>query len=257
MTLKATALAFCALSLSIAGCTQHDATADKNVQKLMNIHVSGVELSPVSVNEMPIRGPLYEIRLKSGETIYSDAEGHYLVTGNVYDNTGAKLVNVTEEQLKKDRLLSLSQFSDADEITFPATGTQKSLIYVFTDVGCPYCHMLHKDVATLNQAGVTVKYIPFPREGMNSDSANVLSQVICSPDRSKAMSAAFGQSTVEQQPSVATENCTAAVEKGFQLGEKLGVQGTPAIVLPTGEIGAGYVPAEQIIQVLQENTAHE
>lgn len=62
------------------------------------------------------------------------------------------------------------------------------------------------------------------------------------------MTAAFRGQTLEATP---TPSCQSAVDDGYRLGQRFGVQGTPTIVLPSGEMGEGYVPAQQLIQAIK------
>ncbi|NLC20319.1 MAG: thioredoxin fold domain-containing protein, partial [Halomonadaceae bacterium] len=44
--------------------------------------------------------------------------------------------------------------------------------------------------------------------------------------------------------------CDNPVESQYHLGMAVGVQGTPAIVLPDGQLVPGYVPAERLADML-------
>ncbi|MGL6250543.1 MAG: thioredoxin fold domain-containing protein, partial [Billgrantia desiderata] len=45
-------------------------------------------------------------------------------------------------------------------------------------------------------------------------------------------------------------DCDNPVEAQYHLGMTVGVQGTPAIVLPDGRLVPGYVPAERLADML-------
>lgn len=214
---------------------------------LERLTINGQQLTPGSVRPAPIEGPLYEIRLKNGETFYSDAQGRHMVVGTLYDNAPEGLVNLTEQGERTHRLAQLEQLSRNDLVIFPASGDEQAVITVFTDTTCPYCQMLHQEIGQLNAAGVTVHYVPFPRAGRGSPAAQQLAQVMCSEDPRAAMSAAFEGQTLTETPS---EGCLASVDEGYRLGQQFGVQGTPSIVLPSGEMGEGYVPVEQLVQAI-------
>ncbi|MEE3213969.1 MAG: thioredoxin fold domain-containing protein, partial [Pseudomonadota bacterium] len=121
----------------------------------------------------------------------------------------------------------------------------KATIHVFTDSTCPYCRKLHEEVPRLNELGIQVNYLAFPRGGMQSEGARQLTQVWCSDNRSEAMTAA----KEGEVPSDAA-SCDNPVEQQYHLGLELGVQGTPAIVLPDGTMVPGYVPAERLAERL-------
>ena len=47
--------------------------------------------------------------------------------------------------------------------------------------------------------------------------------------------------------------CDNAVAAQFQLGQAVGVQGTPAVFTEDGEEIGGYIPAPELIKMLKEN----
>ena len=65
-------------------------------------------------------------------------------------------------------------------IIYPATGEEKAVIYVATDINCPYCRVMHQDMDKLNAKGVTVKVIAYPYyEG----SPEQMRQIWCETDK--------------------------------------------------------------------------
>ena len=49
---------------------------------------------------------------------------------------------------------------------------------------------------------------------------------------------------------VVPESCTNTVAQQYELGRRLGVTGTPAIVFENGQMQPGYVPAAQLLNIL-------
>jgi thiol:disulfide interchange protein DsbC len=54
---------------------------------------------------------------------------------------------------------------------------------------------------------------------------------------------------------IPSASCENPVDAQYELGKTIGVSGTPAIVLPSGEILPGYMPAERLIAYLQQKSA--
>jgi len=100
-------------------------------------------------------------------------------------------------------------------------------------------------VPELNERGIAVHYLAFPRAGMGSGAANTLQQVWCSDNRSEAMNQAK-----EGQTIAAEASCDNPVADQYALGQALGVQGTPAIILPDGQMVPGFVPPERLVAML-------
>ena len=73
-------------------------------------------------------------------------------------------------------------------------------------------------------------------------------KVWCSPDRRTAMDIAKGVSSGDLESGDCKE--ADAVKAGYELGIRLGVNGTPAIVMPDGQLQPGYLPADRLIAAL-------
>ncbi|WIX33252.1 DsbC family protein [Salinicola sp. JS01] len=215
---------------------------------LQELAINGQAVSPESIRRVDLEGPIYEVRLRNGDTFYSDAQGRHMVVGSLYDNAPDGLVNVTEQHDRQDRLDQLDAIPEGSTVDYPAQGEEIGRITVFTDTTCPYCQRLHQDIDQLTQAGVAVRYVPYPRAGSHSPAANQLAQVLCSESSTDAMTRAFHGQAPISNPS---QSCQKVVDDGFALGQRFGVQGTPSIVLPDGEMGEGYVPAQQLIQAIK------
>nr|WP_298411682.1 DsbC family protein [uncultured Halomonas sp.] len=217
---------------------------------LKTLTLNGQTVTPQAVRRVDLEGPLYEVRLRNGDTFYSDAEGRHLVVGTLFDNAPDGLVNVTERHDRQRRLDQLKDFPEQGTVLYHGQGNAIGEITVFTDPSCPYCQTLHQDIDRLTAAGVSVRYVPYPRGGEGSPAAEQWAQVLCADDAHAAMTAAFGSKALDDTP---TPACRQAVDDGFWLGQRFGIQGTPAIVLPDGEMGQGYVPAGELIQAIERS----
>lgn len=219
---------------------------------LEELAINGQAVTPESIRRVDLEGPVYEVRLRNGDTFYSDAQGRHMVVGSLYDNAPDGLVNITERYDRQARLDQLHDVPDEETVVYPAQGDEIGEITVFTDTTCPYCQRLHQEIEKLTSAGVTVRYVPFPRAGTGSPAANQLAQVFCSQVPQDAMTTAFTGRSLSVTP---MESCQGAVEDGFKLGQHFGIQGTPTIVMPNGEMGEGYVPAKQLIQTIRRSNS--
>ncbi len=190
-------------------------------------------------------GQLYEVKV-GGRYVYLSGDGRYAVIGDMLDLTTGE--NLTERQRAGDRLALLKDFPDSDKVIFAAQGEERAALNVFTDTSCPYCRKLHAEVPTLQKAGVTVKYLPFPRSGNSGSGYSDLKAVWCADDRPAAMNIAKGIT----KGRLGDGNCDAAsaVDRGYVLGQQAGITGTPAIILPDGGLQPGYLPAKRIIGLL-------
>ena len=181
-----------------------------------------------------------------GDYVYLTEDGRHAFVGSLVDLVSG--ANLTEAGKGQDRQAALAEFPDSDRVVYPAQGQEQARLTVFTDTSCGYCRKLHKEVPTLQKAGVTVTYIPFPRSGPNGGAYQTMRKVWCSADRRKAMDIAKGVGAGE----LGSGDCKEAdaVKAGYELGISLGVNGTPAIVMPDGQLQPGYLPADRLISAL-------
>lgn len=221
------------------------ASADVIAERLAeNLSVNGQPMPVEQVSATPMEG-LYHVRLKSGESFYSNADGSHFLVGDLYQNADNGLVNLTEQARNQERAAALAAVPDSDRVVFQGVGAPKATVVVFTDPTCPYCVQLHETVPELNERGIAVHYMAFPRASMSSAAANTLQQVWCSDNRSEAMNQAK-----QGQALAATASCDNPVAEQYELGMAIGVQGTPAIVLPSGQMVPGFVPPERLAAML-------
>jgi thiol:disulfide interchange protein DsbC len=197
------------------------------------------------VRESPIAG-LYEVEVNGGGTIFVSKDAKHFVFGDLYQvNTGG-LVNVSEQRRTTQRADVMGKQKIDDMIVFSPKGETKAHIYVFTDVDCGYCVKLHQDVPELNKRGIEVRYLAFPRTGLNSLSYRKIATAWCSDDRQKALTALKNRENVPLN--VCANNPVAAQ---YKLGnEVIDVRGTPTIVMQDGSVVPGYLPPETMIKAL-------
>ena len=180
---------------------------------------------------------------------YLTEEGRYVFLGNLIDlERGNNLTEMAKrEVVKKD----LKLFATEDKAIFPATGPEKAVVNIFTDTSCSACRKLFLEVPQLQAAGISVQYLPFPDEGLNSPGYKTLKQVWCSEDKAKALTIGKGL----EQGTLPAGDCADGnlVDKSYALGKNLGVLGTPAIFKQNGENIKGYVPYLELIPRVLKN----
>ncbi|MDO6441105.1 MULTISPECIES: DsbC family protein [unclassified Marinobacter] len=199
-------------------------------------------LKVLSVKESEAKG-LYEVQSNNGDTIYTTQDGQYLLTGDLLKVTSTGIANVTEAARAADRHEIMESYGDEGVISYKASD-EKVVIDVFTDIDCPYCRKLHDEVPQLNDYGITVNYYAYPRSGPGQPSFVKYVSVWCAEDKESAMDAA------KAGDAVAAATCENPVLEQFELGQRVGVTGTPAIVLEDGNIVRGYVPAKNLAEGL-------
>ena len=201
---------------------------------------------PVSaISETPVDG-LYQVQLETGRVLYATADGKYFMQGTLIEVNDGQPRNLTSVAEASGIAQVLDRVDASDMVVF-APEEPKTHITVFTDVDCGYCRKLHSEVEQLNNLGIEVRYMAFPRGGMQSPAAQVMQSVWCADNRQQAMTSAKQGKTVEEK------TCANPVAQEYELGKQLGVQGTPAIFLANGVMIPGYQPAQQLATIALEN----
>lgn len=201
--------------------------------------IEGIPFGPPE--ETPVSA-IYQVKLGDGYGYLSE-DGRYLFTGDLIDLKTKK--NLTKEGEVNNILTLLEEFPEKYMIPYPAEGKEKARLTVLTDPTCPFCKKLHQEVPILQKAGVTVQYIGFPRAGLAGEGYGMMKAVWCAQDKQKAMSIAKG--TVEGK--LGKKECadSKAVDAGYEFGKRIGITGTPALILPNGQRIHGYIPVKQLL----------
>ncbi|WP_020558851.1 DsbC family protein [Thiofilum flexile] len=199
--------------------------------------------APDSVKPTPIAG-VYAVSFGM-ELLYSSPDGRYVFSGDLIDSKSR--TNLSENARASGRKAVMDKADLSKTITFKAKGEEKYAISVFTDVSCPYCVKLHHEVPKLNDLGVTVHYFAYPRAGVGSGPYKQMVSAWCSADPMKAISELKDGKTIDPK------DCTNPVADHYNLGQKVGVTGTPAIVTQDGVMIAGYRPAREMFEALEES----
>jgi thiol:disulfide interchange protein DsbC len=206
------------------------------------LHKLFPDLEVTRVRKSRIPG-LYEALLGT-EVYYVSADGKYLLRGDLYDLKDKK--NLTEEQRAAARIKVLRKIPSSEYIEF-APAHPKHTIYVFTDVTCPFCRKLHSEIAQLNKGGLAVRYLAFPRNGIKSAAYHEMVSIWCAKDRQSALTAAkLGHHIQSRQ-------CDNPVKKQYNLGQSMGVHGTPTIYTEDGSVIGGYKPAAELLKVVDRH----
>ncbi len=198
--------------------------------------------SPDSITKSPIDG-LYEA-VYGTKVIYVTEDARYIIQGVVMDLDDDKR-DITEVASNRARQKFMTQVKEQETISFGAENP-KHTITVFTDIDCGYCRKLHNEMDQYASYGIKVNYLLFPRNGITSPSYSKAVSVWCSDDRADALTKA--KNGVE----LPAENCDNPVAAHFDLGQKIGVTGTPAILTADGQLMPGYLPAKQLAQRLDD-----
>mgnify|MGYP001812070873 FL=1 len=200
--------------------------------------------SSIAISETPIEGVL--MVQVSGDIVYATADGKYLIQGRVIDmETREDITEGAKSEIRKELMVDIDQES---QIVFAPEEPSYELT-VFTDIDCGYCRKLHAQVPEYNENGISIRYMAFPRAGIGSRSYEKAVTVWCADDPQQAMTDA------KAGEEMAPVQCDNPVAEQYQLGQAMGVSGTPALLTADGQLIPGYVPPSQLRERLERMNA--
>jgi thiol:disulfide interchange protein DsbC len=186
------------------------------------------------VTKSPMAG-LFEIRVNGTEIYYTDAEGNYLVQGNLIDTKQQR--NLTEERIEKLTAINFEALPIKDAFTI-VRGNGKRKMAVFEDPNCGYCKRFERDLQKVDN--VTIYMFLYPI--LSADSTEKSKNIWCAKDKNKAW---HDWMLRDQAPK--TVACDAsAIERNVELGKKYRITGTPTLVFMNGTRIPGAVSAADV-----------
>ncbi len=195
------------------------------------------------VTKTPMTG-LYEIRVNGSEIFYTDAEGNFLVQGNLIDTRGKR--NLTEERVDKLNAVAFDALPIKDAFTI-VRGNGKRKMAVFEDPNCGYCKRFERDLQKVTD--VTIYLFLYPI--LSADSTEKSKNVWCAKDKGKAW-----QDLMVRDQALASANCdTSALARNIEFGKKYRITGTPTTIFADGSRVPGAISAQQVEKLLTDSKA--
>lgn len=218
-----------------------DVAMDETIKKVFDAFTARLPGVPIeSLSEGPYPG-LYEV-ITDSQVIYVDEEVGLLFQGEVIDLDSG--TNLTEVRKTGIHMGLINSMGEENMLVYKADEPTDRSITVFTDINCGYCRKLHEEIDTLTGGGVNVRYLMFPRAGLQSESATALESVWCADDPQAAMTAAKSGKPIEEK------TCETPIEEHVALAEQVGLRGTPLIYLDNGTAIPGYREAKVIVEMI-------
>ena len=210
-------------------------TLQSNIQKAnINAKVIGVKAT-----EVP---NIFWVSFEGMPSVYATADGKYIFQGDLVRLGDKKLFNVGDNLQAETNKKLFDNLKSEDLLVYKAKGKTKHVVYVFTDVSCPYCHKLHEQMDDINARGIEVRYIAWPRGEQHMP---MMEAIWCSKDRH----AAFDQAIAGEQ--IAPASCKNPVRSMYEMGLNIGVNGTPAIYNAEGVHIGAYMSAAELESALK------
>jgi len=211
-------------------------------EKITTILPPGTNIESIEVSEFP---GIYKVYFGDIQPLYVSENGNFFIYGDMFNVNANGIINLTEKDILEKRKALMQDISNDELIKFEAKN-ELFAVTVFTDVDCGYCRKLHDEIATYNEAGITINYAAFPRSGIGTETFSKMVGAWCSNNPKDSITKLkngkkLKLSFCDSQP----------VAKHYAIGNKIGVTGTPAIVSSKGELLPGYHSAEDLLNKLK------
>ncbi len=167
--------------------------------------------------------------------VFTTPDRKTLIAGDLIDENSRNLTSRYAEQYipKPDRAALLKELIRAPHIVEGAAKNPKSVLYVFFDPNCPYCHYTWMALQAYERVGLQIHWVPVAVLGPTSmpkaiaimaaaDKTAAFRKMEQSGGLGKPAPAGFGADT---HPQIAL-----ALRSNAELMDKFGIGGTPGIV---------------------------
>lgn len=232
-------LFFLAMTATVAVSADERADIDNIVQVFSKI-LPGETPEVVSPSVLP---GMYEV-VYGMQVMYMSNDGRYVLQGDIIDLD--KRENITEAVRSGQRLKLVKTLDPSTMIVFKPKEKTKYVLTVFTDIDCGYCRKLHRQIDEYLAKGIEVRYLSFPRSGIDTKSYYKAVTVWCSEDKHDALTRSKAGEKLPKK------ECDNPVKDHMKLAEKFGVSGTPTLILENGDVIPGYVPPDRLAPLLAQ-----
>lgn len=209
---------------SDAGAVEEQIRA--RMQELMGTRPDSVTRTPYGLFEVVVGTDVY----------YTDQSTSYVMVGRLIDTKTRQDVT----QARRDELMKVDFAKlPLDQAVRLRTGKGTRQFVTFEDPNCPYCRKLHRDLAAMKDVTVHVFLYPI----LSPDSFEKAKNIWCSKDRAAAWNAAMIEG---KAPAASGADCKHPLQQNLQLGQRLGVSGTPTLIFQDGSRMPGAASVEEI-----------
>ncbi len=209
-------------------------SAIADIEKALADRFKGAPIKGVRASSMP---GLFEAMI-GDDMIYFDAKVSHFIVGNLVD--ASNMTNLTEQRVAELNAIDVKQLPIENAIKF-VRGKGERVMYVFTDVDCPFCTRLEQTIQSMDN--VTVYNFMFPIDSLHPQAHKKQAGIWCAKDRLQAWQ--DGVLNKKFDATVKTD-CSNPVEATKALGAKLGVRATPTFFLADGRMVAGAIPKDRL-----------
>ena len=211
------------------------------LDNLKNILPEGLNINFYEKSEIE---NFYVVNVANNQILYVSNDFKYVFAGDVISLVNENPTSLNELYQAKLVQEVMSLIEDTKTINFTAKN-EKHLIKVFTDISCGYCRLLHSQIDDYLALGISIEYYAFPRDGLQTQVFQDMQSAWCSEDPKLSITKLKGGDAVEEK------TCQNPIQMHYEYGQLLGITGTPTIFLSNGQKLSGYIPANELIKIIE------
>lgn len=220
----------CAALVLTAGTAQAKDTTAELKEKINAFMLRDVVSQ---VGKTPIAN-LYEVVLKDGKIIYTDAAFSYIGTGEVVTTKDKR--NITAETRERISKIDFAALPLSNAIK-RVNGSGSRVLAIFEDPNCSYCKRLQKELDALDDVTIYIFLVGV----LGNDSVAKAKSIWCADDKLAAWNAWISEAKVP-----AERSCNDVIDANHKLAGEVRLSGTPTIFLENGIRIVGYVSHDKI-----------
>tara|TARA_Y100000766_G_scaffold19066_1_gene13396 strand:- start:2475 stop:3179 length:705 start_codon:yes stop_codon:yes gene_type:complete len=217
------------------------ASEEDLINKISKILPTGLPINFIEESSMP---DFYVVNVANNQILYVSKDFKFVLAGEVIalnDGEISSLNDIYENKFIKNIISSIKPNESIDFVS----SNERFKLKIFTDVSCSYCRLLHSEIDQYLSNGITINYLAFPRDGLDSQVYKDMVSVWCSLDPKDSLN------KLKKGENIESKNCKNPVEEHFRKGSLIGITGTPTIILEDGTKFSGYIPANELIKILE------
>ena len=211
------------------------------LDNLKNILPEGLNINFYEKSEIE---NFYVVNVANNQILYVSNDFKYVFAGDVISLVNENPTSLNELYQAKLVQEVMSLIEDTKTINFTAKD-EKHLVKVFTDISCGYCRLLHSQIDDYLALGISIEYYAFPRDGLQTQVFQDMQSAWCSGDPKLSIT------KLKEGDAVEEKTCQNPIQMHYEYGQLLGITGTPTIFLSNGQKLSGYIPASELIKIIE------
>ena len=199
---------------------------------------------PINFIETSLLPDFYVVNVANNQILYVSKSFEFVLAGEVIQLKEGKITSLNDKYQTKLVKNILSTINSKESINF-ISNKEKYKLTIFTDISCGYCRLLHSEIDSYLKEGLTINYLAFPRDGLNGSVYKDMMSAWCSKNPKQSLTMLKNGEEIEEL------QCNNPVSDHFRKGSLLGITGTPTIILEDGRKFSGYIPAKELIKIIE------